>query len=51
MGAWLTLVHAEVPGDTYFPEWRHLPWRELQRRESSDANYRYTFQTLELLYQ
>ena len=43
----LTLVHAEVPGDRYFPEWRHLAWRELDRRESSDANFRYTFSTLE----
>ncbi len=43
----LTLVHAEVPGDRYFPEWRHLAWREVSRRESSDANYRYTFFTLE----
>ncbi len=43
----LTLVHAEVPGDRYFPEWRHLVWREVARRESSDANYRYTFYTLE----
>lgn len=43
----LTLVHASVPGDTYFPEWRHLPWRETARRESADANYRYTFFTLE----
>ena len=43
----LTLVHAEVPGDRYFPEWRHLDWREVSRRESSDANYRYTFFTLE----
>jgi dihydrofolate reductase len=43
----LTLVHAEVPGDTWFPEWRHLPWRETWKRESRDANYRYTFFTLE----
>jgi dihydrofolate reductase len=43
----LTLVHAEVPGDTWFPEWRHLPWRETWRRESRDANYRYTFSVLE----
>lgn len=39
----LTLVHAEVPGDTFFPEWRHLAWRELSRRESRDASHRYTF--------
>lgn len=43
----LTLVHAEVAGDRFFPEWRHLHWREASRRESSDANYRYTFLTLE----
>lgn len=43
----LTLVHAEVPGDTFFPEWRHLAWRETSRRDSADANYRYTFYTLE----
>ena len=43
----LTLVHAEVPGDTFMPEWRHLTWRETARRESADANFRYTFFTLE----
>jgi dihydrofolate reductase len=43
----LTLVHADVPGDTYFPEWRHRAWRETSRRESADANFRYTFYTLE----
>jgi len=43
----LTLVHAEVAGDTFFPEWRHLAWRELDRRDSADENYRYTFFTLE----
>lgn len=44
----LTLIHAEVPGDRFFPEWRHLAWREVGRRESADANFRYTFFTLEL---
>jgi dihydrofolate reductase len=43
----LTLVHAEINGDTYFPEWRHLAWREISRRESRDANYCYTFSVLE----
>ena len=43
----LTLVHAEVPGDTFMPEWRHLPWVETARRESADAHYRYTFFTLD----
>jgi dihydrofolate reductase len=39
----LTLVHADVAGDTFMPEWRHLAWRERARRESADANFRYTF--------
>jgi dihydrofolate reductase len=43
----LTLVHAEVPGDTYFPDWRHLNWRETWKRESRDVNFRYTFSILE----
>lgn len=43
----LTLIHAEVDGDTFFPEWRHRPWRELSRRASQDANFRYTFLDLE----
>lgn len=43
----LTLVHADIAGDTFFPEWRHLAWRELERRESADTNYRYTFMTLD----
>jgi len=46
---YLTLVHAEVPGDRFFPEWRHLKWHESERRESHDANYRYTFSTLDRL--
>lgn len=44
---YLTLVHAAVQGDTYFPEWRHLAWRETVRRESADKNFRYTFFTLD----
>jgi len=43
----LTLVHAQVEGDTWFPEWRHLSWRETWRREGSDPHYRYTFSILE----
>lgn len=43
----LTLVHANEPGDTWFPEWRHLAWRETSRREGRDANYRYTFLILD----
>lgn len=45
---YLTLVHSFIEdGDTFFPEWRHLYTREIARRESGDANRRYTFLTLE----
>lgn len=43
----LTLVHADVSGDTWFPEWRQLPWRETWKKDSADANFRYTFSILE----
>lgn len=45
----LTLVHAAVEGDTFFPEWRQRPWKETWRRDGADANYRYTFSILEPL--
>lgn len=43
----LTLVHATIEGDTYFPDWRHLTWKESWKRTSQDANYRYTFSILD----
>ena len=43
----LTLVHSPVDGDTYFPEWRQLPWRETWKKDGADANYRYTFSILD----
>lgn len=44
----LTLIQGEPVGDTHMPDWRHLAWREVSRRESADANWRYAFVTLEL---
>ena len=44
---YLTLVHADVPGDARFPEWRRFSWSEAYRRESSDENFRYTFSILD----
>lgn len=43
----MTLVHADVPGDRWFPEWRHLGWRITAERAGQDAGYRYTFLTWE----
>ena len=45
---YLTLVHTEVTdGDTFFPEWTKVFTREIARREGRDANWSYTFLTLE----
>ncbi len=44
---YLTLVHAEMPGDRWFPEWRHPEWRETWHREGANADFRYTFSILD----
>lgn len=46
----LTLVHAQVAGDTFFPEWRGAPWREngRERHEADEKNSAaYSFITLD----
>jgi dihydrofolate reductase len=43
----LTLIHAELTGDRYFPEWRSTFARVVSHRKGADANWRYTFLTLE----
>ena len=47
----LTLVHAQIDGgDTFFPEWRGIEWRESSReRHAADAKnaYAYSFITLD----
>ena len=43
---YLTIVHAEVEGDTSFPQWQEHFTAELACRESSDEHYRYTFYVL-----
>lgn len=42
----LTLVHAQLEGDRTFPEWAQEFPRVIERRESGDANFRYTFLSL-----
>ena len=43
---YLTLVHTVIDdGDTFFPDWQNDFPREIARRESRDANTRYTFLT------
>lgn len=39
----LTQVHTEVEGVAFFPDWRSDFTVELDRRDSSDTNYSYSF--------
>ena len=44
---YVTLVHARVKGDTFFPEWRRLFTKVISEKLSGDKNFRYTFYILE----
>lgn len=47
---YLTQVHAEVSGDTFFPEWQRGQWREVSREDfkADEANeFDYSFVVLE----
>lgn len=47
---YLTLIHAEIAGDCYFPEWDKKIWREIQHDDRApDAKnpYAYSFVTLQ----
>lgn len=41
----LTLVHADVEGDTHFPDWEPYFPNETSRKDSHNPNYRYSFMT------
>ena len=46
----LTLVHAQIDGDTFFPDWRSAEWHESgrERHEADGKNaYAYSFITLD----
>jgi dihydrofolate reductase len=41
---YLTEIHAELPGDTFFPEWDRRLWQEVSRRNHpADARHAYSF--------
>lgn len=42
----LTLIDADVAGDTYFPDWRWRFMREIARRDSRNEHWRYSFLVL-----
>lgn len=47
---YLTRIHAEVGGDTFFPEWRRGQWREMSREDfkADEKNeFDYSFVILE----
>ncbi len=47
---YLTEVHAEIEGDTFFPDWNRGDWRELARDQHEapgEDNYRYSFTVYE----
>ena len=43
----LTLIEREYEGDTRFPAWRHLAWREVAREAGHTAEPKLTFLTLD----
>ncbi len=47
---YLTLIHKNFPGDTYFPEFNEKDWQEVQREdvtEDETVNFSYSFLKLE----
>jgi len=44
---YLTVVQAEVPADTFFPEYEHEFTKVVAKEEHTDWDYPYTFLTLE----
>ncbi len=44
---YLTLVHTNVEGDTFFPDWRDTFTQVVSERRSSNAKYEFTFYVLE----
>jgi len=47
---YLTLIHKEFEGDTFFPEWNEKEWNEIQRYDittDETGSFNYSFVTLE----
>ncbi|MBF6058569.1 type 3 dihydrofolate reductase [Thiomicrorhabdus heinhorstiae] len=41
---YLTLIHAQIDGDTHFPDWRALSWQEIERESHAvDERHAYAF--------
>jgi len=49
---YLTLIHENIEGDTYFPEWNNNEWKETSKEtfEPNEKNqYKYSFITMKLI--
>lgn len=45
----LTYIDADIQGDTFFPEWSHLPWYETAREvQAADIENEYAYEFLSL---
>ena len=45
---YLTLIHSEIAGDTYFPYWDKKQWQEIKRQDfpaTKEAPFSYSFVT------
>ncbi len=41
---YLTLIHAQIDGDTHFPDWQALSWQEIERESHAvDERHAYAF--------
>lgn len=40
---YLTLIHADYPGDTFFPEWPLKSWQEVYRQERSTEGFPHAY--------
>ncbi len=46
---YLTIIHHQFDGDTFFPKWNHLEWEIIEQEEfipDTQNKYNYTFQIL-----
>ena len=44
---YLTFIHSNIDGDTYFPKWEKNEWEIIDQRDSKSDLYSYSFVVLE----
>lgn len=43
---YLTFIHGDIDGDVYFPKWSMADWEIVEKRDSKNKFYSYSFVTL-----